>query len=229
MLEALMTETKYNGKEAIAAYKVYLESGLKEDAYTAFEKFMPLVHSELTMGVKSRIFKSLPEIDMDGVKSHASYKIWDKIINRKMRVEKYTAYLQKVIRDSIYDVFREIKSQSVPAEHVHWPVYFGIREVENQIFLSELPEAVIKKFESKLRFNGEVEGKVKDACLYVANELTQQHRDSERIAENVLRKRIKSIYRVEDPQFVIDYVIVAFRSILMDVKEELHDHIYGTL
>ena len=91
--------------------------------------------------------------------------------------------------------------------YTHRVRFITHQDIDNRIFLAQLPYEIYHLVESRIRFDG----KEYEACLYVLERILQGKR--------VVAYKMKKQYGIQDYLFFIRYVQILIRSVLYEMKE----------
>ena len=201
----------FNREEAVSLYSQYLKTNNEQDAVRVLKAFAPKIESELQHGSGH----TLCEFDRDEAFSAVVFVLWRWLIDKKRPLECLTSYMQRLIVNATSNFMRrELSRPALPKNYrFRWPEHFSLKDVENEIFLEELPGAILNQFIQEVRFTG----KLRDACIYIAECLLTGYA----VDWSVLYKQ-----DIFNAKFFVSYVTVTCRRLLWDYREEHKDLLY---
>jgi hypothetical protein len=208
----LGSKFKYDGELCFAMYMNYKDGIVTDDELVTYVKRYALMY------VQSHYRRLGPDVCDDLLQS-ALMSVWSVIKKQNLPekdVNTFHSYLNTVIRRAVSREFGAVYGQSLSElSHEQYDSGLGNRDVtpgdvEDRIFLEELPEAIVKAIRKKIRFS---EPEWREATEYILERMMSNRR--------VVTDLIKRQWRLNNPQikFLRDHVSVMIRDTLYGFKQ----------
>ena len=200
--------------DSLLACDLYWKSSNTELIYTYL---LPLVRI-----VISKEFPVLDDAQNDEVLSDAACYLFEYVHKRKYEHTEaneghFTGYFYTIIKRQMYWSLNEVQRFAYlpPDTNIPTPRLVHPRDVENHIYLEQLPgyvrSLVIKRFrfrESELA-----------ACMYVLDQVLT--------GERIVLAYIRRDLNISDPEFFVTYVLVILRSTIYKLKLTGHHYCFS--
>jgi hypothetical protein len=121
-------------------------------------------------------------------------------------VERFFTYFYTIIKRQLINTFNEIVSYERPKGCIKPARMLYPQDVENHIYLNQLPGYIRDLVVDSFRFDGlELQ-----ACMYVLDRLLN--------GSKIVVAYMKRMIGVKDPEFFISYVVVMIRKTIYEMK-----------
>lgn len=118
----------------------------------------------------------------------------------------FTGYFFNVIKRQMYNSLNDKTSFEHPAATITPSRVIHPLDVENHIYLEQLPGFIRDAVVARIRFTG----RELQACMYVLDRLLT--------GSNIVSAYLKRGIGVQDPEFFVTYIVVLMRSSIYDLK-----------
>ena len=179
---------------------------LNRDPNLTYDVLLPLI----SMVVKKH-FPGLERTREDDMISDAMGSLYIQLLRRKYNHHEwnerhFTTFFWNVIKRQLYDSINAINKSHYPPGMLAPPHMIHPIDVENHMYLEQLPGFVRDIVTKRFRFTG----RELQACMYVLDRLLT--------GSQIVAAYLKRIIGVDDPEFFVTYVVVLIRSSIYELK-----------
>lgn len=206
----------YDGDEALRLYQVLLSGQTKDN----MENLLRYVKRHVTIRVRSRYLKRVRRDICEDLVQASLIELWDVFSKKSVpatNVSVFHKFLNTVIHRKIAKTFATLYDDAPkkmdPVRYVSetFRRMPSSDEEETAIFREELPEALKSRVLARVRFRNP---KARAAVEDILDRCLIYH-------EPVVPRWLKFNWQVEDPDFLIEHVLILLRDELYKLREDI--------